>query len=190
MSETDHKQSNCPDVKKGVANSVTTKDKQAENGPCPACKGNHTYKPRNSSQEKDSSRLHSCKRFREELGVEDRVKVVLDCKGCTRCTSWTHTKDDCKGQMTCRDCGSANHSSLLHGSTNACVNQTMARPAKLAWPRYKSLPNPTKQSPLGEMKFCCSYRWSSSEVEVRGSSSSIMGPRLSSSGVTPLSDLD
>ena len=118
-----HKQRNCPDVKKSVAN---------EFGPCPACKGNHTYKPdRNSSQEKAISKLHTCKKFKEDLEVEDRVKVDLDCKGCTRCTSWTHTRDDCRGKMTCRDCGSVNNNTLLHGSTNTRVNQAATRSAQV-----------------------------------------------------------
>ena len=39
-----HIQRNCPDVK-GIVNTVAIKDKQAEYGPCPACKGIKTYKP-------------------------------------------------------------------------------------------------------------------------------------------------
>ena len=94
--------------------------------------GSHTYKPdRSSSHEKASSRLHSFKKFRADLGVEDRVKIVPDCKGCTRCTSWMHTRDDCRSKISCRDCDSANNNTLLHGLTNVRVNQTTFRSAQV-----------------------------------------------------------
>ena len=85
--KTGHVKSNCPDTKKNIANSVSVKDKQKEFGPCPACKGGHAYKDKKSGQERASCRLYSCEKFRNLPGVEDRVKMVLDCEGCVKCTS-------------------------------------------------------------------------------------------------------
>ena len=97
----------------------------------PSLQESHTYKHRDSSGELDSTRLYDCKKFKDDLEVEDRVKMVLDNNGCVRCTSRSHTRDGCRSNILCIVCHNANHHTMLHGSTNARVNHFVARTAQI-----------------------------------------------------------
>ena len=114
---------------RNVANSVTTKDKQAEFSPCSVCQEIHPY-THSSGVEKNAKRFYDCRKFRS-LDLEDPVKLVPDSGGCVRCTSRTHTRDFCSSKIDCGVSHSANHHYLLHGSSSASVNHMVARPAQV-----------------------------------------------------------
>ena len=89
-------------------------------GPCPACKGNHTWKRGNI--ELASGRLEDCPVWKAKP-VADKVKILKDAGGCAQCTHWKHAAKDCKmkkplcGQGGCKK----KHHKSLHGSKEAFV---------------------------------------------------------------------
>ena len=97
---------------------------------CPFCKKKgkkeaHEYRPGTSS-----TRLSSCKLFRD-AGAEERAAFVDEIKGCALCLCWkgNHRANNCpattKGQPfePCKEngCGKKHHR-FLHGTQNAYVN--------------------------------------------------------------------
>ena len=93
-------------------------------GKCPLCSQNHTW-IRQSGDKWPSDRFLSCKKF-NDMTAAARAKAVEKCKGCPRCTSWSHSRDKCK--MPSNNCNKedtagtkckGDHSKLLCGSGNA-----------------------------------------------------------------------
>ena len=122
-----HMMSSCPDAKRRVVNSVTLQDMQKKYGPCPSCKQGHTFKSRWTNQDTVSNKLIGCKKFADEMSVEERVRCILESDGCIK---WKgHLRKDCSWNANCKECGNVNHHTLLHGLTNALVNHVIARPA-------------------------------------------------------------
>ena len=91
-------------------------------GNCPVCTKQHTWKRRDGSTW-PSDRFIQCKKF-SDMSTSQRANAVEKAKGCPRCTSWGHTRTDCK--MKPNSCGAdvgatkctGDHSKLLHGSGN------------------------------------------------------------------------
>ena len=91
-------------------------------GTCPVCSKAHTYKRRDTSNW-PSDRLLKCKKF-SDMNIKQRAAAVEKAKGCGRCTSWGHQKNNCN--MRPNSCGEdvsgtkciGDHSRLLHGSGN------------------------------------------------------------------------
>ena len=85
-------------------------------GKCVVCDQFHSW------QRKDGVWWPS-KKFKD-MNVHQRSAAIEKCKGCPRCTSWNHTKKDCK--MKPNSCGfnlgtdtcQGDHSKLVHGTTN------------------------------------------------------------------------
>merc|ERR1711867_119431 len=115
-----------PASKSHSGQQVAAKPKEA----CPFCKKKgknevHEYRPGTGS-----TRLSSCKLFRD-TGAEERATFVDEIKGCALCLCWKgdHRASNCpataKGQPfeACKEsgCGKKHHR-FLHGTQNAYVN--------------------------------------------------------------------
>ena len=64
-------------------------------GKCPACKQEHTFKSKWSTTPWPSDRLLVCKKF-NDMSSKQRAEQLQKTGGCARCTSWRHTKADCR----------------------------------------------------------------------------------------------
>jgi hypothetical protein len=107
-----------------------SKEKEAREtamGPCPACKGRHTYTRKLvwGSMEWPSSRLDQCSSFKA-LSPAARATMLEGASGCNKCLSWEHVPKRCffKKEVECPEtvsggekCGRSHHA-LLHGSAN------------------------------------------------------------------------
>ena len=95
-------------------------------GKCPVCKDFHSFKKnlgKDAGKLWPSDRFVSCKKFRD-MNVHQRALAIQTAQGCPRCTSWRHTRTDCKAKSN--SCGEtvggircqSDHSKLVHGSNN------------------------------------------------------------------------
>merc|ERR1711888_56703 len=136
-----HHAKECP-KKKPASKSHSGQQVSAQPGDsCPFCKKKgknevHEYRPGTAS-----TRLSSCKLFRD-ADAEERAAFVDQIKGCALCLCWKgdHRANSCpvtaKGQpfKPCKEngCGKKHHR-LLHGTKNAYVNlKSRDKPKKIA----------------------------------------------------------
>ena len=101
-------------------------------GKCSICQKRHTFTKKRDGKEWPSDRFISCPQF-QKMSVKDRGLQVEKVKGCSRCTSWSHSKADCRAPRG--KCGlgkdgnkcQSEHSRLLCGSGVAyCGNLKMS----------------------------------------------------------------
>ena len=93
-----------------------------EIGPCPNCKEEHSFVRKLDRMDWPSDRLFTCKKFKE-MTPKERGTLVEKLKGCCRCTSWRHSRQNCSGQPVKCSADSSNgskcckdHSYLVHDS--------------------------------------------------------------------------
>ena len=91
-------------------------------GKCPVCNKDHTW-VRKSGDKWPSDRFISFKKF-QDMTVDVRASSVQKCKGCPRCLSWNHGRNECKmpANSCNKDLGNGtkckgDHSKLLCGRT-------------------------------------------------------------------------
>ena len=102
-------------------------------GKCPVCNKDHTW-VRKSGDKWPSDRFISCKKF-QDMTVDVRASSVQKCKGCPRCLSWNHGRNDCKmpANSCNKDLGNGtkckgDHSKLLCGSGNPYCAAVFSQP--------------------------------------------------------------
>ena len=91
-------------------------------GKCPICNVRHTFTRKKDGKEWPTDRFISCAKF-QKLTPKDRALQLEKCNGCSRCTGWSHKKDNCSVPATYR-CGldkngvkcQSDHSRLVCGS--------------------------------------------------------------------------
>ena len=129
LSDQLHNEGDCRELKKRMLVKI---------GPCPACKGRHSYSRRFSwgNLEWPSARLEDCPAFRAKP-LKERAKLLEDEGGCALCTSTSHARDRCwivqynKPQQQCKEkvgtgeCGRPHHPTL-HGSASAYCQSNAA----------------------------------------------------------------
>ena len=93
-----------------------------ESKECPCCKEKHTWQPKGQNKTFPSTRLSTCPKFKD-LSLEEKGQFLEKVKGCIRCLSWVHSKDECNMKIkfaACQEkengkvCGEL-HNSLVHG---------------------------------------------------------------------------
>ena len=90
-------------------------------GRCSICNKRHTFTRKRDGKDWPSDRFISCPEF-QKMSPRNRGLQVEKVKGCSKCTSWTHQKSDCKAPRGKCGLGSdsnkcqSEHSRLLHGS--------------------------------------------------------------------------
>ena len=98
------------------------KKRQAEIGPCPVCKGHHTW-INSKKQENPSDQVINCPTFKN-MTRDERVNTYKKAKLCRRCLSWGHqvkqcTKDCakffCRKDINGTPCGQDHHALLCPG---------------------------------------------------------------------------
>ena len=107
-----------PDIEEKIAK------KHEEFGACPECGGKHRYNT--YAGQFASSRLTDCQQWRS-LSMEKKLGKLMDVNGCTLCTSWVHSKENCNAKKkTCgyqsgnSTCNEAHHK-YFHNSNHAYV---------------------------------------------------------------------
>ena len=80
-------------------------------GKCPLCEEEHTFKSKWRSMPWPSDRLIQCKRF-NDMTTQQRGEFLEQVQGCSRCTSWGHTKPECT--MAEIDCTETINGSRCH----------------------------------------------------------------------------
>ena len=107
----------------------TVYDKKASKeriGKCPSCNIFHYYQSRRGSSKGESlasAFLTACPKYTNAT-VEARATMIVDNKACAVCTDARHERSTClfKRPKPCKETGcTANHHTMLHGSTNPKV---------------------------------------------------------------------
>ena len=101
--------SKCPTCRKyhtGQCNKVTAAVSNRET--CPACEeASHKYKTK-TGKEATSKRVKDCPGFKaadEEEKEEMVKKIKTNHPVCTKCSSWSHSTEDCTWKLACEKCG-------------------------------------------------------------------------------------
>ena len=101
----DNDQSNQDNEKKRL------EDYRQKVGKCPACKQEHTFKSRWSTTPWPSDRLMVCRKF-NDMNSKQRADLLQKSGGCARCTSWRHSKADCR--LVSVDCKEKVNGNMCH----------------------------------------------------------------------------
>ena len=175
----DHKAKNCHDIKanaakvlkdsSGEGDDKIKKEKKRlreECGKCPLCKERHTYTRLKDKEEWPSDRLFKCETFKN-MSVRERAATLERLGSCPRCTSWNHTKAECRSPAKCgllingRKC-EGEHSSMVCGSGNAYCGSVKPSPVC----SYSSSSSDSSDSESSASTYCSS---SDSELSSSGS---------------------